>query len=61
MATAMRTLLLTIMDDGDDSHAYAGNGAAEFDVECDGYGDCDVDIDVDAALDAALVLLLLWV
>ena len=61
MATAMRTLLLTIMDEGDDSHAHAGNGAAGFDVEYDGYGDCDVDLDVDAALDAACVLLLLWV
>ena len=60
MATAMRTLLLTIMDEGDDLHVYAGNGAAEFDVECDGYGDCCVDLDVDAALDAAFVLLLLW-
>ena len=57
MATAMRTLLRTIMDEGDDSHVYAGNGAAEFD---DGYGDCDVDLDVDATLDAAFVLLLLW-
>ena len=55
MATAMRALLLTIMDEGDDSQVYAGNCAAEFDVECDGYGGCDVDIDVDAALDAAFV------
>ena len=54
----MRTLLRTIMDEGDDSHVYAGNGAAEFDVECDGYGDCDADLDVAAALDAAFVLLL---
>ena len=61
MATAMRTLLLTIMDEGDDSHAYAGNGAAGFDVECDGYGDCDVDTAAEAALDGAVVLLWGWV